>query len=99
MKNCYFLTLGVAALTMSGFLVYAQQPDPLAEVTFPVPELGNCANQAVCEAYRDRPESMEAYLDFVKQQVLCRLKWRLWLGKWRAGSRRLPGRRRMPSSL
>ncbi len=41
-----------------------------AEVTFPVPELGNCRDQESCRKYCDEPEHLQVCVNFAERQGL-----------------------------
>lgn len=64
MKKYYFFLISV----FLGFLIvgYISAEKDLSEVTFPIPELGNCASEEECEAYCELPENMEDCLDFAE---------------------------------
>lgn len=53
-----FIILGVGLL--AGFLVFAD------EINYPVPELGNCQNEAECRAYCDNWENIEECVSFAE---------------------------------
>ena len=62
MKNTIW-TIIVAGLMAAG--AYA-----LADVNYPVPELGNCADQVACKTFCDEPENATTCLDFAKKNQL-----------------------------
>lgn len=57
------LFIGLAIL-LGAFLVSAQVEDPFAELTYPIPELGNCQSREDCETFCENPENAEACLEF-----------------------------------
>jgi len=64
MRNYKFLVL-IAFLAL-GFLVFAQEEG----ISYPIPELGDCKNKEDCMVYCDKPENMEACLDFAEAHNL-----------------------------
>lgn len=64
-KDFYAL---ISLFIFFGFFVLAQEP--FSEITFPIPELGNCQSREDCEAFCDLAENMEACLDFAKEHNL-----------------------------
>lgn len=63
-----FLFLGL--FVSLGFFIFAQTDDPFAKITYPVPELGNCADRTKCEAFCEKPENMPSCLDFAESNDL-----------------------------
>ena len=57
-------------LILGGFVFVAAQDDLFARLTYPIPELGNCANRQACEVYCDKAENMKACLIFAKTHSL-----------------------------
>src|SRR5437868_4200883 len=39
-------------------------------ITFPIPELGNCADKDACRAYCNDPANMDAFISFAKAHGL-----------------------------
>lgn len=62
----------IAALLIGGvFAVRAEEGDTLEQrITFPIPELGNCADKAGCRTFCDKPENMDACTTFAERQGL-----------------------------
>ena len=56
------------AILTGAYGVFAQEEDP--EITFPVAELGNCANKEECKAYCDEVEHIEQCVDFAERHGL-----------------------------
>ncbi|MDI6734443.1 MAG: hypothetical protein QMD50_03095 [Patescibacteria group bacterium] len=42
----------------------------LAQIVYPIPELGNCGNEKACKSYCDKPENLDACLKFAEQHNL-----------------------------
>lgn len=62
----------VAGLVVSAGIVFyteAQAQGP-AGITFPIPELGNCANEQACRTYCDGPANISACLAFAEAKGL-----------------------------
>lgn len=70
-KSFYFLIFSIIIVLFIfvAVLIYAQKELP-PEITFPIPELGNCASKTECEAFCDLPENMAVCLDFVEAHNL-----------------------------
>lgn len=66
MKKFYLISISL--LAVFGIFVLAQEE--LAGITFPISELGGCKSKADCETYCDKPENMEACLDFAEKNNL-----------------------------
>lgn len=69
------LAIIVSALAVAGaFSIGAQQPDEAtlaaAGITYPVAELGNCADKDACHAYCNEPARLEACIAFAKSHGL-----------------------------
>ncbi len=70
--------LGFGALISLALLVHAQTPPPPSNqggtttqgITFPVPELGNCADKDACRAYCNQPTHMDECIKFAKSHGL-----------------------------
>ncbi|MDP2926636.1 MAG: hypothetical protein Q8N65_00650 [bacterium] len=61
---------GVVLFFVAGFFVFAQEADPLSQITYPVAELGDCQSREACESYCDQPENMAPCLDFAESHNL-----------------------------
>ncbi|MFQ6049495.1 MAG: hypothetical protein ACE5J0_00405 [Candidatus Paceibacterales bacterium] len=70
MKRLYFVTIGIVVLFFAGFLVLAQPTDPFSELTYPIPELGNCQSREACEVYCSNPENASTCLDYAERNNL-----------------------------
>ena len=70
MKKLLFVLTGVVLFFVAGLFVFAQQVDPLSQITYPVAELGNCQTREACESYCDQPENMAPCLDFAESHNL-----------------------------
>jgi hypothetical protein len=72
MKKPYFIfciLLGLFAFAAgSGFadFAFAQQEDLLANINFPISELGNCNSKSECKAHCDLEENIDACIAFAK---------------------------------
>jgi hypothetical protein len=67
-----FISIGfliVASVVLIG-KVLAQEIIGGASVQYPVQELGGCQNKTACQTYCDKPENMEACLDFAERNNL-----------------------------
>ena len=75
MKTKYFISfIAVGFLIIgSAFLsakILAQETTGAPSIQYPVAELGNCQDKTACKTYCDKPESMEACLDFAQKNKL-----------------------------
>ncbi len=79
MNHKYFLSfiiLGLGAAISSSILIdntFAQdepKAGTIANVQFPVKELGNCQNEAACRTYCDKPENIKACVSFAEKNNL-----------------------------
>ena len=48
----------------------AQETRGIANIQYPVKELGNCKDEAACKAYCDKPKNMKACIDFAEKNNL-----------------------------
>ncbi len=75
LTSCFIL--GFALLLSGGIIAFAQGTPALSasssapiKITFPIAELGNCANEAVCRAYCEKQENIIACTNFGEKQGL-----------------------------
>lgn len=59
-----FLAVGSAILITKTF---AQETTQAADIQYPVKELGNCENQTACRSYCDKPENINACVNFAEK--------------------------------
>jgi hypothetical protein len=52
------------------FSLISAQEEMLTQITFPIPELGNCQNKEECKAFCDLPENIEVCLEFAEAHNL-----------------------------
>ena len=64
------IALLVGCLILGGVVFAVAQEDPFSELTYPIPELGNCSNRTACEAYCEKPENMKSCLNFAEVHSL-----------------------------
>jgi hypothetical protein len=72
MKIKTILTI-LGVMIVSSFyagVIIAQDEAKIAMLSFPIPELGNCANPDACKAYCDLPENVVACVDFGEKHNL-----------------------------
>ncbi len=62
-----FLVIGVWSLVLASVSLASSPFD----IEFPIPELGNCADQALCKAYCDDLANKDACLEFAKKHGLA----------------------------
>lgn len=77
-------TLAAAAVLAAGTLVYAQDQStetppqaargsgPGPQITFPIPELGNCGSKQECKTYCDEPGNAEACINFAESKGMMK---------------------------
>ncbi|MDO8469917.1 MAG: hypothetical protein Q7S84_02795 [bacterium] len=75
MKRKYFLCALILGfgITLSVFIAaggVSAQTGGAADIQYPVPELGNCANEAACRTYCDVPANLSACLTFAETHDL-----------------------------
>ena len=61
------------SILITGFLIAGAIISPAAAqagISFPVAELGNCADKAACKTYCDKPENVDACLSFAEKNNL-----------------------------
>lgn len=68
----YILIFSIVALGVgfSASVLLAQETSGLANIKYPVEELGNCQNEKECRAYCDNPDNGSACLDFAEKNNL-----------------------------
>ncbi len=74
-KTTYFFIFAAISLALFGSVnlinkVVAQEAAGIESVQYPVEELGNCQSQSACKAYCDKPENIEACLNFAQENNL-----------------------------
>ncbi len=73
MRNKILLAFFMAVLCLAGMnFVLAQEPNEaaMANIEFPIAELGNCADKDACRAYCDITENMSVCLDYAENKSL-----------------------------
>lgn len=72
MKLKFLTILGVLAISSLSLIgtLFAQENSALANIKYPVKELGNCQNESECRAYCDNPDNIEACIDFGEKHNL-----------------------------
>lgn len=66
------ITSGILVVNAQTTTVPQPQNGNLSNIAFPIPELGNCADQNSCKSYCDKPTNTSACLDFAKSHNLMR---------------------------
>lgn len=68
----YYLSVAVIAISLmiSFGIINAATAQNVANVQYPVAELGNCKNKAACKTYCDAPEHMQSCVAFAKKNKL-----------------------------
>ncbi|KKS23869.1 MAG: hypothetical protein UU82_C0017G0003 [Candidatus Nomurabacteria bacterium GW2011_GWC2_41_8] len=73
-KNTLSILILISGILISGAIIGSAnaQTDSrtVPEISFPVVELGNCADKASCKAYCDKTENIEACLSFAEKNNL-----------------------------
>ncbi|MFA5166280.1 MAG: hypothetical protein WC449_03165 [Candidatus Paceibacterota bacterium] len=69
MEYKYFV-FGLAFCFLMAFFTSSVWAQEIADVSYPVAELGGCQNQIACRQYCDKPENSQACLDFAKKKNL-----------------------------
>ena len=64
MKTKYLISFIVISLALAGSAAWAQ------DVQYPVKELGDCKDKSACKTYCDKPENVEACVNFAEKNNL-----------------------------
>lgn len=89
-KYLFLFTIIFSAILLGGILAEAKE-DRLADIQFPVSELGRCANPEACRVYCDQPEHRGACLDFAEKNNLMSQEELRTARKFLAAGGRGPG--------
>jgi len=65
-KNILSVLILVSGLLISGLVIAQTPPD----ITYPVPELGNCESKTACKQYCDNPSHTQECLAFAKEHKM-----------------------------
>lgn len=93
MKTKYLISIIFISIALVFFSnkALAQETNNLANIQYPIKELGNCTSDSNCKIYCDKPENKDACLNFARENNLMSKEEVSQAKKFLAGGEKGPG--------